>query len=258
MLRVVYQCPTTKAYQVLVNVKMHGFLATNPKKFWIYITQKKDPVGKVKINDREVSDACTIARAFNAFFSSVFVCATQCCTHFNITGFDIPDITITEPGILSALLNLDPKKSAGPDEIPNAFLYRYAEWCSKYLYIIFHESLLSGVVPDGWKTAKVTPVHKSGDKLSVKNYRPISLLCTGSKVLEHFIFKHLVTYLESNMFFTSNQHGFRRGFSTVTQLIHTTNDISTVLDKRGKIDAIFLDCEKAFDRVPHSNLMLKI
>lgn len=240
------------------NVKMHGFLVTNPKKFWTHITQKKDPVGKIKINDREVSDACSIARAFNAFFSSVFVRATQCCTNFNIPGFDIPDITITEPGIFSALLNLDPKKSAGPDRIPNAFLYRYAEWCSKYLYIIFNESLLSGVVPDDWKTAKVTPVHKSGDKLSVKNYRPISLLCTAGKVLEHFIFKHLVTYLESNMFFTSNQHGFRRGFSTVTQLIHTTNDISKVLDKGGQIDAIFLDFEKAFDRVPHSNLMLKI
>lgn len=57
------------------NVKMHGFLVTNPKKFWTHITQKKDPVGKIKIDDREVSDACSIARAFKAFF---LVCICTC------------------------------------------------------------------------------------------------------------------------------------------------------------------------------------
>lgn len=106
--------------------------------------------------------------------------------------------------------------------------------------------------------ARVIPVHKSGDKHSVTNYRPISLLCTTSKVIEHFIFGHVSSFLESKNFFASSQHGFRRGLSTVTQLLHITNEFIATLDKEGQIDVIFLDFQKAFDRVSHSNLMTKL
>lgn len=102
------------------------------------------------------------------------------------------------------------------------------------------------------------PIYKSGDKLSVKNYRPVSLLCTCSKLMEHIVFKHLSSFLETNDFFSSAQHGFRRGLSTVTQLIHTTDELMELLDKGEQIDMIFLDFEKAFDRVSHSNLLVKV
>lgn len=60
--------------------------------------------------------------------------------HAPQTPHDIPpisDISIPEEGIFSLLLNIDPKKSPGIDSIPNAFLVRYAEWCSKFLCIMF-------------------------------------------------------------------------------------------------------------------------
>lgn len=47
------------------------------------------------------------------------------------TSRQIAEITLTESGIISLLLNLNPKKACGPDNIPNAFLFRYAEWVSK-------------------------------------------------------------------------------------------------------------------------------
>lgn len=84
------------------------------------------------------------------------------------------------------------------------------------------------------------------------------MLCTASKVMEHFVFKHIASFLEDNNFFSEAQHGFRRGLSTATQLIHTSNDFCSTLDKMGQIDAIFLDFEKAFDRVLHSKLLLKL
>lgn len=76
--------------------------------------------------------------------------------------------------------------------------------------------------------------------------------------MEHFVFKHICSFLENNHFFSSNQHGFRRGLSTVTQLVHTTNDFFNTLDEGGQIDAVFIDFEKAFDRVSHTHLMFKI
>lgn len=56
----------------------------------------------------------------------------------------------------------------------------------------------------------------------------------------------------------TRQHGFRQGRSTVTQLLETVHDFAATLDKRGQVDIIFLDFEKAFDPVSHSKLLSKL
>lgn len=170
----------------------------------------------------------------------------------------IGDIRITEEGVLALMLNLDAKKSPGADGIPNAFLSRYAEWCSKYLTLIFEKSLSCAEVPTDWKYAKVIPIPKTANPSLLTSYRPISLLCTFAKTLEHVIFKHISTFLNDNAIIDARQHGFRRGFSTVTQLVETVHDLATALDRQSQIDLIFLDFEKAFDRVSHSKLLLKL
>ena len=60
---------------------------------------------------------------------------------------------------------------------------------------IFNLSFTSGVLPGKLKLAKVTPIFKSNDKISVNNYRPISLLPVFSKVLEKRMHKRLVSFL---------------------------------------------------------------
>lgn len=102
----------------------------------------------------------------------------------------IEDMEITESGIFNLLLNLDVKKSDGPDNIPNAFLKRYAEWSSKFLLIIYSTSLSTGTLPDDWRISKIKPLFKNGDKQLIFNYRPIALTCTCCKILEHLIHKH--------------------------------------------------------------------
>lgn len=77
-------------------------------------------------------------------------------------------------------------------------------------------------------------------------------------MLEHVIFKHIMNFLESNNLLSNFQHGFRRGFSTVTQLIAFSHDISMNLDAVYQIDAIFIDFSKAFDTVIHSKLLHKL
>lgn len=77
-------------------------------------------------------------------------------------------------------------------------------------------------------------------------------------MLEHIIFKHLSVFIESNNIIDSRQHGFRRGMSTVTQLLVMVHDLAIGLDKQSQIDIIFLDFEKAFDRVSHRKLLIKL
>lgn len=236
---------------------LHSFIKTAPHKFWRYISVKHTnkaytptPGGK------------QTADHFNSYFQSVFTADNGLLQRdqFRPSGVDTPLDTpfISQAGVLSLLLNLDEKKSTGPDDIPNAFLKRYAEPVSKFLQLIYLKSLRVGHLPADWKLAKIIPVHKSGDTFSPANYRPISLTCTSCKILEHIILKYLTEFVESHNILHSNQHGFRSGLSTVTQLVETLHDFAKDVNSQLQTDVIFMDFSKAFDRVSHLKLNYKL
>ena len=87
-----------------------------------------------------------------------------------------------------------------------------------------------------WKMHKIIAVHKSGDKTSVKNYRPISLLCIVSKVLERLIYDKIINTVSKCI--TQYQFGFQRNTSTLRQLLIYFNQLITSKDE---IDAIYID-----------------
>lgn len=150
------------------------------------------------------------------------------------------------------------KKCPGTDQIPNALLRRYAEWCSFFLLDIFPKSLQCGAVPANWRCAKVIPIHKQGSKNDVTNFRPISLTSTCYKTLEHILTAHLMKFVEENGILGKNQHGFRKGYSTITILTDVMHEIGQCVDGEGQIDIIFIDYRKAFDKISHRKLLKKL
>ena len=155
-----------------------------------------------------------------------------------------------------ALKNLDPKKACGPDGIPGMLLKTTAREIAPSPCRLFNMSLSLGSVPASWKRANVTPVFKKDNPSLAMNDRPISLLCTVSKVLERFVYNHCCPHLTPLLYHL--QHGFLKGRSTVTQLLEVYHDILDSLASGKKIDAIHLDLSKAFDRVPHHLLLTKL
>ena len=119
------------------------------------------------------------------------------------------------------------------------------------LKIIFRNILSTGVYPDMWKLANVTPIFKKGDKQLIKNNRPISLLPICGKVFEKTIFNNLYNHLTRYNLITKNQSGFRPGDSTTNQLIDLVHEIHHAFDSTTSLEvrAIFLDISKAFDKV---------
>ena len=99
----------------------------------------------------------------------------------------IDSITLAQLDVLEALESLDVSKSMGVDGIPSKLL----KSCALALYIPIHHlfsvSLTKHIIPNEWKCHSITPIHTSGDKAQVTNYRPISLLCIISKVLERLV-----------------------------------------------------------------------
>ena len=76
--------------------------------------------------------------------------------------------------------------------------------------------------------------------------------------MEHIIRRAITNHLEENNILSDSQYGFRQKRSCETQLINVTNDFSLMLDRNQQCDAILLDFEKAFDKVPHSRLIHKL
>ena len=170
----------------------------------------------------------------------------------------MPNITISENGIQKLLANLNPRKAAGPDKLPCRLLKELAVELAPALTILYNKSIHTGNIPQVWKHAIVQPVFKKGDRGLASNYRPISLTCVCCKFLEHVVRSSITKDLESNNIITDAQHGFRKKRSCETQLILTAQDLAAELDNSGQTDAILLDFSKAFDKVPHQRLLIKL
>ena len=123
---------------------------------------------------------------------------------------------------------------------------------------IYQSSVDSGQVPCKWKHPRVCGLHKKGDKSDPANYRPISLTCIASKVLEHIVHSHVMKHLEQYEILTDVQHGFRAKRSRTTQLILSIHDMAKTIQDDKSIHAVIPDFTKAFDKVPHARLIKKL
>ncbi|CAB4017279.1 Hypothetical predicted protein, partial [Paramuricea clavata] len=160
---------------------------------------------------------------------------------------------LTESEVANVLKSLDPNKAGG---IPNRLLQNVSTEIAPSLCKLFNLSLPQGVVPSEWKLANLSPILKTDDQTLSSNYRPISLLNTISKVLERRVFNHCSMHLEPQIYHL--QHGFMKGRSTVTQLVEVYDDIVNSVASGKEVDVLYLDLAKAFDKVPHNLLLLKL
>lgn len=126
------------------------------------------------------------------------------------------------------------------------------------LVYIFNLCFSVGIFPDIFKTAVVLPIHKSGDKDSVTNYRPISLLSIFSKIFEKVINNRLTSYLTKFKILANNQFGFRSGRSTEDAVMELTDAVIDNIERRHKTIGVFLDLSKAFDTVSVPILLSKL
>ena len=129
---------------------------------------------------------------------------------------------------------------------------------STFICILFNECLNSGTYPSVLKEARVVPVFKSGSKVQVSNYRPISILLNINKIFEKIIYKRLYSYVENHNILTPKQFGFRSGSGTETAILQLINNILPAFTDGKLVICTFLDFSKAFDTVNHRILLSKL
>ena len=244
-----------------------GFLdpdAGKSKRLYSYVKSlKKDSrtVGPLRNSEGILqSDAATQATLLNNQFVSVFT--DEDTTDMpDLTNAPFPDmdtIVIHENGVAKMLRNIKPHKATSPDEIPARLLKEAADQLAPILTLIFQASYNQGTVPAAWRQADVVPVFKKGDPATPSNYPPISLTAISCKLIIMIMQTSIMRHLDNNAILHDSQHGFRKCCSCETQLLLTTADIHRALDNNIQADGILLDFSKAFDKVPHKRLALKL
>ena len=98
--------------------------------------------------------------------------------------------------------------STGRDGIHPQLLKTAAPIISSHLSHLFKLSLSTGLIPDEWKKANVTPIHEGGNADDTNNYRPVSVIPIVMKIFERAVHCQLTEYLMTHSMLALEQSGF--------------------------------------------------
>ena len=90
------------------------------------------------------------------------------------------------------------KRSTLPDMLHPRILHALEDKLARPLTQIFNNSVETGIIPEKWKSAKVTAIHKNGSRKEPENYRPIRLNSVVCETMERLVKGRLITHLEMN------------------------------------------------------------
>ena len=220
------------------------------------------PPPPLETNGQTYAEECDKANILNDFFEDQTLLDERNAEIPDIHSYpaDSPlsNIVLTSEEVEFVLKSLPVGKAVWPDGISTCVLKELSQEISPALCGFFNHSLHTGIVPDSFRQAYVSPVHKGGDPSEISNYRPISLLSNLDKAFERLIFQYVYNHILENNILTSFQSGFRRGDSSINQLPYLYNTFCQALDAGKKVRAIICDISKAFDCVCHAGLIHKL
>ena len=226
-------------------------------------------ISKLNINGMLVTDNDKIASELNSYFCNVGAELASKLSSISPSSdfktFLPPPIQnsfaclpISMNEISNVIYKLKSKNSAGADEFNARLVYSIEPAIVAPLCFIYNLSLTTGVFPDDLKKCKTIPIFKKGDRSTMSNYRPISLLSIFAKILETLVANRLTMFVTKYNILYDYQFGFRQHYSTKLALINSTDDILKPLNEKKIVAGIFFDLAKAFDSIDHSILLFKL
>jgi hypothetical protein len=266
-------------YNKLVRLSKKNYFASelarnvnNLKNTWNIIykalnrNKSKGQISSLIVDNVCITNPLDVANNFNKFFTSIAMDISSSINPADCTfdednveqNFSMCDQPVSYDELISAVSKLQDKKSLDFNNNSMFLVKKILPVISTPLLHVFNRSLATGTVPSKLKIAKVIPIYKAGDPNDPNNYRPISLLCTFSKILEKIVFSRLMSYLETNNIISQHQFGFRPKHSTFHPMLQIVNKAAEALNKKKFMLVIFCDLKKAFDTVDINILLKKL
>ena len=234
--------------------QIHNYIAS-------HIKPKNEIIPALIVNSSTIFKDLDKANAFANYFSSVFHRKCNLLDEFEHTPFNkhgLGYIDINQWDVLQILTSLKNRTNTSPDGLPYIFLKKCAYPLLAPITHIFRYSMMSGTFPEMWKESIVLPLFKKGIKSDPSNYRPISLTCSLSKILEKLVSKKLLLYFKQKGILTKIQHGFQPKKSVETNLLEALDDWTDGIEHKMSVDICYFDISKAFDTVNHYKLLQKL
>ena len=131
------------------------------------------------------------------------------------SSFDFQPVTMK--AVIDDLSNLNPKKASTVKSIPTRILKENQDVFAPFLMEAFNNSLLQKTFPEDLKLGDITSLFKNDEATKKRNYRPITVLSTLSKVFERLLYAQLIGYADTIL--VPYLCGFRKGFNTQHALL---------------------------------------
>lgn len=222
---------------------------------------------RLKENNRKIDDPQEVVEIFSKHFDTGSVAADKTNSSDSITLLNkySPKVIrelrwkkVTPVEVKRLVLGMESKNSSGWDDIPITVIKQNIDILAEPLSNTFNFYFTKNIFPDNLKVAKVIPIFKKGSRDDVKNYRPISLLPTFSKLFERLIKVRLLDHFTWNNVLNKRQFGYQRDIGTVEAIDTLIDEVVTNLNKKKKVAGVFLDLSSAFDSINHDILLNKL
>jgi len=171
-----------------------------------------------------------------------------------------PSIFFTPDLLDNVFKKIKPKKCYGFDRTPMIAIKDGCSILKPTILDLLNKIYSSKNIPNQWKISRITPIHKKGSKSMVENYRPINNLCSLAKVFETCVLLYVESLEDTYQidFTGSEQHGFKKRFSTTTAMLQIQAKITETLEEGKLASLTSLDLSAAFDVVDHQLLLKRM
>ncbi|KAI4884329.1 hypothetical protein NFI96_003223, partial [Prochilodus magdalenae] len=166
-------------------------------------------------------------------------------------------LCLTAADVRKTLRRVNPRKAAGPDNIPARVLRECADQLTDVFTDIFNISLSSATVPTCLKATTIIPVPKKSSVSCLNDYRPIALTPIIMKCFERLVLRHIKTLLPPSL--DPLQFAYRPNRSTDDAISTTLHLALTHLDNRDTyVRMLFIDFSSAFNTIIPQHLIGKL
>ena len=158
---------------------------------------------------------------------------------------------VSREEVKNALRRMKKGKAVGPDELPVEAWKCMEKMDIEFLIRLFNRLLMGEQMPEEWRRSVLIPIYKNkGDAQYCGNYREIRLMSHTMKVWERIVEARLRDRVE----ISKQQNGFMPGKGTTDAMFALRMFMEKYREGQKKLHCVFVDLEKAYDRVPREEL----